>query len=82
MSELNVTTCTFKDFEFLLYMGTSLVVQWLRLQAPNSGAQVRSLVRELDPICYNLRSCMPQRRLKIPQAATKTQNRQMNKLIH
>ena len=53
MSELNVTTCTFKDFEFLLYMGTSLVVQWLRLQAPNSGAQVRSLVRELDPICYN-----------------------------
>ena len=53
MSELNVTTCTFKDFEFLLYMGSSLVVQWLRLQAPNSGAQVQSLVRELDPICYN-----------------------------
>ena len=35
------------------YMGTSLVVQWLRLQAPNLGAQVRSLVRELDPICCN-----------------------------
>ena len=30
-------------------LGTSLVVQWLRLQAPNVGTQVRSLVRELDP---------------------------------
>ena len=31
--------------------GTSLVVQWLRLQAPNVGGQVLSLVRELDPTC-------------------------------
>ena len=32
---------------------TSLVVQWLRFHTPNSGAQVWSLVRELDPTCYN-----------------------------
>ena len=31
----------------------SLVVQWLRLCAPLQGTQVRSLVRELDPTCYN-----------------------------
>ena len=29
------------------HMGTSLVVQWLRLHAPNTGAQVQRLVREL-----------------------------------
>ena len=29
------------------HVGTSLVVQWLPMQ----GAQVRSLVRELDPTC-------------------------------
>ena len=28
---------------------TFLVVQWLRLHPPNAGAQVQSLVRELDP---------------------------------
>ena len=33
--------------------GTSLVVQWLRLHAPNAGALVRSLVGELDPACCN-----------------------------
>ena len=33
--------------------GTSLVAQWLRLLAPNAGAHVRSLVRELDPTCSN-----------------------------
>ena len=31
--------------------GTSLVVQWLRLHAPN--ARVQSLVRELDPVRRN-----------------------------
>lgn len=31
--------------------GTSLVVQWLRLCPPVKGAQVRSLVRKLDPVC-------------------------------
>ena len=30
-------------------LGTSLEVQWLRLWASSAGAQVRSLVRELDP---------------------------------
>ena len=32
---------------------TSLVVQGLRLQAPNAGAQVGSLVKELDPTGSN-----------------------------
>ena len=30
-------------------MGTYLVVQWLRLHAPNGGG----LVREVDPTCCN-----------------------------
>ena len=29
------------------YMGTTLVVQWLRLHAPNTRAQVQCLFREL-----------------------------------
>ena len=31
--------------------GTSLVIQWLRVQALNAGVQVRSPVRELCPTC-------------------------------
>ena len=38
-----------KEKEF----GTSLVVQWPRLKNPVRGAQVQSLFRELDPMCYN-----------------------------
>ena len=34
-------------------MGTSLVVQWLKLCAPNAGAQVQPLVRELDSTYCN-----------------------------
>ena len=42
-------------------LGTSLVVQSLRLCAPNAGGQVWSLGRELDPTCIpQLRVCMPQ----------------------
>ena len=33
--------------------GTFLVVRWLSLCAPNAGAQVRPLVRELDPTYCN-----------------------------
>ena len=29
------------------------VVQWLRLHSPNAGAQVPSLVRELDLTCHD-----------------------------
>ena len=32
-------------------LGTSLAVQWLRLQVPNAGT--RYLVRELDPACHD-----------------------------
>ena len=49
-------------------VGTSLVVQWLRLRAPNAGARVRSLVWELDPTCMpQLRVCMPQLRSRCNQ---------------
>ena len=34
-------------------LGTSLVVQWLRLHAPNVRIQVQSLVRKLDLTCGN-----------------------------
>ena len=32
---------------------TSLLVHWLRLHAPSAGAQVPSLVRELEPASPN-----------------------------
>ena len=35
---------------FLRDLGTSLVVQWLRIHLPMKGTQVRSLARE-DPTC-------------------------------
>ena len=53
--------------------GTSLVVRWVRLSAPNAGVggtQVRSLVRELDPACCNYK--VPCAATKIPRAETKT----------
>ena len=43
--------------------GTSLVVQWLRLHAPNAGAWVPSLVGELDPTCCSeVPACHNQKR--------------------
>ena len=52
--------------------------------SPGSGAQVRSLVRELDPTCPNQRVYVPQLKTshvakKIPRVATKTRCHQMNK---
>ena len=46
------------------YPGTSLVIQWVRLHAPNTGGPGSIPVRELDP------ACMPQ--LRSPYASTKT----------
>ena len=56
--------------------GTSLVVQWLRLCAPNAGGQGSILGK-------GTRSHMPQLRvhmlqLKIPHATIKTQRSQIN----
>ena len=55
---------------------TSLVVQWLRLQAPNAGG-VGSI-----PNQENLPQ-MPKNPMatKIPYAATKTQHSQINKFL-
>ena len=36
--------------EFTKYIGTSLVVQWLRIRLPMQGTRVLALVRE-DPTC-------------------------------
>ena len=46
---------------------------------PMPRAQVGSLVGELDPTCCNRRSHTLQQRLEMPQAATKTQDSQINK---
>lgn len=35
-----------------IFLGTSLGVQWLGLPLPIQGAQIQSLVRELDRMCY------------------------------
>ena len=35
----------------ITYLGTSLVVQWLRIRLPMQGTRVRALVRE-DPTCH------------------------------
>ena len=37
----------------MMLRGTSLVVQWLRLCAPNAGDLGSIMVRELEPACSN-----------------------------
>ena len=58
--------------------GTSLVVQWLRFQAPVQEAQVQSLIGELDPTYHNKRAPIQQRRWEIPHAATKAEHNQVH----
>ena len=48
-----------------------LVVQWLRPQAPNLGALVQSLVRELDPLCPRGKSSHASREKKDPACCNK-----------
>ena len=43
--------------------GASLVVQWLRLLAPNAGGQVRSLVKLLDSIGRNQDLAQPNKQI-------------------
>ena len=52
--------------------GTCLVVQWLRLCAPNAGGP-GSIPGQ------GTRSCMPQSRPKIPHAMAKAWHSQINK---
>ena len=51
-----------------------LVVQWLRPQAPNLGALVQSLVRELDPSCPWGKSSHASKEKKILHAVTKMED--------
>ena len=54
---------------------TSLVVRWLRLQAPNAGGSERSSVS-----CQGTRSHEP--KLKSPPPATKTQSSQKRRILN
>ena len=47
-----VSDCTVESTVCLLH-GISLMVQWLRLHAPNEKGPDLMLVRKLDPICCN-----------------------------
>ena len=58
----NAITLDCAMFSLKRSLGTSLVVQWERLHAPNAGGPVGSPVGELDP------ACMPQLiRVRMPQ---------------
>ena len=47
-----VVSQTLQEFRLLkTNLGTSLVVQWLRIRLPVQGTRVRALVRE-DPTCH------------------------------
>ena len=68
--------CWMLSFKWIIYLylylalhldwGALLVVQWLRLCAPNAGApgSIPSFIRELEPSCHNKgwRSCVWQLR--------------------
>ena len=65
------------------YTGTSLVVQWLRLRAPNAGGPGSIPGQGTRSQRPQLSVCMPQLKIlnaatKIPRAATKTQHSQIN----
>ena len=55
-------------------LGTSLVVQWLRLCTPNAGGL--SLTPGQGTRSHMLQLTVHMLQLKIPRAATKTQSRQ------
>ena len=53
------------NLELFKEFGTSLMVQWPRLKNPGRGAQVRSLFRELDPMCHNKDLVQPNQSINI-----------------
>ena len=61
------------------YLETSLVIQWLRLRAPNAGGPGLILGQRNRPHMLQLRVHLLQ--LKIPNVATKTQCSQINKYL-
>ena len=75
--------CLFVDFWSDLEsggkMGTSLVVQWLRLRAPNAGGTSSILAQRTRFHMPQLRVRMLQRRSKNRSAATKPRHSQINK---
>ena len=48
-SNIKLAFTRMKIYSHQVWAGTPLVAQWLRFCAPNAGAQVPFLVRELDP---------------------------------
>ena len=63
--------------KYSLAAGTSLVVQWLRLHAPNAGVRGSIPGQGTGSHMPQLRVCMPQ--LRSQQAAAKTRCNQINK---
>ena len=77
--------CLFNSFALfkINFVGTSLVVQWLRLCAPNAGGLGLIPGQGTRSYMPQLRVCMLQLKIlhaaaKIPCAATKTRCRQIN----
>ena len=61
--------------------GTSLVVQWLRLHAPNAGRRGSSPDQGTGCNMLKLKIPKPQQRSKIPHASVKTQHRQIAQTV-
>ena len=78
-----MTTINFRTLPSLQKetLGISLVVQWLRLYTLNAGSPGSIPSQGTRSYMLQLRVCMPQRRLKILHATTKTQCNQINKQI-
>ena len=64
------------DLSRIYNLGTSLVVQWLRLCAPNAGGPGSIPGQGTRAHMPQLRDCMPH--VKVPHATTKTQCSQIN----
>ena len=47
------------NINFLKNVGTSLVIQWLKLYTAKAGGLVQSLIMELDPTCSNKNPLQP-----------------------
>ena len=78
-----MTTINFRTLPSLQKetLGVSLGVQWIRLYTPNAGGPGSIPSQGTRSSMLQLRVCMPQRRLKILHATTKTQCSQINKQI-
>ena len=71
-------TAPYQNLPFRSWIGTSLVVQWLRLHAPSAGAPCLIPGQGTRSHMLQLRVRMPQ--LKIPCAATKKKKKKKKEI--